>query len=81
VQPTAQCIEQHQRADRKALVHFFNEWRVVSVQQKDLRVSAETIAHQWERELLLKKKVSFVHIVHRVMRQDSLLQRGAGVRI
>ena len=38
-------------------MHFFNEWRVVSVQQKDLRVSAETIAHQWERELLLKKKV------------------------
>jgi len=53
----AQSSDQQQRALRKTAVHFFNEWRVVAVRQKDLRVSAATISQQWERELVLTRKV------------------------
>ena len=54
---TSQSIEYQHRASIKSQAHFFNEWRVTAVRQQDLRNAASTIAQQWERELLLKKKV------------------------
>ena len=53
----AQAVDLKERIKVKELAHFFNEWRVVAVRQKDLRLSASTIAQQWEREISLKKKV------------------------
>ena len=53
----AQSSDQQQRALRKTAVHFCNEWCIVAVRQKDLRVSAATISQQWEREFVLTRKV------------------------
>ena len=53
----AQSLEQQQREATKTLGRVFNGWRVRSAQQQDLHVSAQAIALQWNREILLKKKV------------------------